>query len=112
MSKARPSVGAPLTRKQLSRAGRERRLRGYILIGTVVVAVIVLGLIGYGVLDQVVLQPRQPVARVLPLPAADERPGPPPDCPALQRVLAPCLVEDPRGVHFDPCNVGRAVGAP
>jgi len=64
MSKARPSVSAPLTRKQLSRSARERRLRGYILIGTVVVAVIVLGLIGYGVLDQVVLQPRRPVARV------------------------------------------------
>ena len=64
MSKARPSASAPLTRKQLSRAGRERRLRGYVFIGTVVVAVIVLGLVGYGVLDLVVLQPRQPVARV------------------------------------------------
>src|SRR3970040_689258 len=64
MSKARPSVSAPPTRKQLSRAERERRLRGYILIGTVVVAVIVLGLIGYGVFDQFVLQPRRPVARV------------------------------------------------
>jgi parvulin-like peptidyl-prolyl isomerase len=63
MSKVRPSGGTP-TRKQLSRAERERRLRGYILIGTLVVAVIVLGLIGYGIVEQAVLQPRQPVARV------------------------------------------------
>jgi peptidyl-prolyl cis-trans isomerase D len=63
MSKARSGPSA-LTRKQHSRAARDRRMRLYVLIGTVAVAVIVLGIIGYGLLDQTVLQPRQPVARV------------------------------------------------
>ncbi len=63
MSKVRSSPGA-LTRKQLSRAARERRMRQYIWGVTLAVVVIVLGVIGYGILDQTVLQPRQPVARV------------------------------------------------
>ncbi|HLE27254.1 MAG TPA: peptidylprolyl isomerase [Anaerolineales bacterium] len=63
MSKTK-AAPAPLTRKQLSRAQREKRMRQYIIYGTVVVAVIVAGLIGYGLFDQLVLLPRRPVARV------------------------------------------------
>lgn len=66
MSKTGPArpVTTP-TRKQLSRAERERQLQQYILIGTGVVAVLVVLIIGFGVLDQTVLLPRRPVARVL-----------------------------------------------
>jgi hypothetical protein len=64
MSKNPSGPRAPLTRKQLSRVERERRYRRLIWLGTAVVAALVLGLIGFGVADQTLLQPRQPVARV------------------------------------------------
>ncbi|MGH2522445.1 MAG: peptidylprolyl isomerase [Anaerolineales bacterium] len=63
MSKTKSAPAAP-TRKQLSRAARERRQEQYIRIGVAVIAVIVLGLLGFGLVDQAVIQPRQPVARV------------------------------------------------
>ncbi len=63
MSKSRPAP-VTLTRKQHSRAERERTMNRYLLIGTVVVAVAVVGLIAYGLIDQNVLQPRKAVARV------------------------------------------------
>jgi peptidyl-prolyl cis-trans isomerase D len=55
---------APLTRKQLSRAQRERQQRRYIVIASLVVFGLVLAIILFGVFDQTVLRPRQPVARV------------------------------------------------
>jgi hypothetical protein len=63
MSKTKP-IPATLTRKQLSRAERERRLQRYIWIGAGVVAALLVGLLGYAALDLAVFQPRQPVARV------------------------------------------------
>lgn len=64
MSKIRPAPAAPLTRKQQSRVVREQRQRRVILIGAAVVAILVALLIGIGVFDQLVLRPRQVVARV------------------------------------------------
>ena len=63
MSKNKTAPAAP-TRKHLARAERERRRRQYILYGAAAVAVVVAALIGFGLLDQFVLRPRQPVARV------------------------------------------------
>jgi peptidyl-prolyl cis-trans isomerase D len=53
-----------MTRKHLARAQREARQQRLLLIGITVAVVAVIGLIGYGILDQRVLQPRQPVADV------------------------------------------------
>ena len=64
MSKSGSAPAPPPTRKQLSRVQRERTQRRYTLIGTGVVAALVVGIIGFGLLDQAVLQPRQPVAVV------------------------------------------------
>jgi parvulin-like peptidyl-prolyl isomerase len=58
-----PSVPR-VTRKQESRAHRDRQLRLYIRIGAGVVAVLVLGVIAFGIIDQYVLQPARPVATV------------------------------------------------
>jgi parvulin-like peptidyl-prolyl isomerase len=52
------------TRKQLSRAEREQRQLRYIWVGTGVVAALLVLILGYAVLDNFVLQPQQPVARV------------------------------------------------
>ena len=57
-------AAATLTRKQTSRAERERRLQRYVIGGTLVVAVLVIGLLGYAALDQLLLVPQQPVANV------------------------------------------------
>jgi parvulin-like peptidyl-prolyl isomerase len=64
MSHPRSALPAHPTRKQLSRAQRERRLRLYIIGGTIAVAAIVVGVLGYGLFDLWFLQPRQPVAIV------------------------------------------------
>ncbi len=64
MTKPRPAPEAPLTRKQLSRVERERRQRRYVLITTAVVALLVVGLVAAGVINETVIKPRQPVARV------------------------------------------------
>jgi parvulin-like peptidyl-prolyl isomerase len=64
MSKSGSAPAAPLTRKQQSRVQREQRQRRYILIGAAVVAALVVAVIGFGIVDQAVLRPRQPIARV------------------------------------------------
>jgi peptidyl-prolyl cis-trans isomerase D len=53
-----------VTRKQESRAHRDRQLRRYIRIAAAVVAVLVVGVIAFGLVDQLVLQPARPVATV------------------------------------------------
>lgn len=53
-----------LTKKHLARIERERLQRRYILIGGLAVLILVVGFIGYGILDQTVLQPLQPVVKV------------------------------------------------
>jgi parvulin-like peptidyl-prolyl isomerase len=59
-------TGAPVapTRKHLARAERERRQKRAIIYGVIAVAVVVVAVIGFGFFDQLVIQPRQPVARV------------------------------------------------
>jgi hypothetical protein len=64
MAKISSAPAAPLTRKQVSRAQRERQQRRAVLIGAMVVFGSVLALILLGVLDQTVIRPRQTVARV------------------------------------------------
>jgi parvulin-like peptidyl-prolyl isomerase len=64
MSKTGSAPAAPLTRKQQSRVQREQRQRRYIVIAAAVVAALVVVIIGAGVFDQVILKPRQVVARV------------------------------------------------
>jgi hypothetical protein len=53
-----------VTKKHLARQQRERLQNRYILIISIAVIVIVVGLIAYGVLQQYVIQPQQPVAKV------------------------------------------------
>ncbi|HLE14460.1 MAG TPA: peptidylprolyl isomerase [Anaerolineales bacterium] len=53
-----------ITKKHLARMERERIQRRYILIGAALVAVAVVGLLLYGVIQERVLLPRQPVAIV------------------------------------------------
>src|SRR4030066_682487 len=61
---AKGQKGQLVTKKHLARQERERRQNRIILISSITVIVIVLGLIGYGVLQQYIIQPRQPVAKV------------------------------------------------
>jgi parvulin-like peptidyl-prolyl isomerase len=63
MSKTRPTPTAP-TRKQLSRAQRDRQMRFYLRVGAAVVALLVVGVIVVGIVDQAVIQPGRPVALV------------------------------------------------
>jgi hypothetical protein len=53
-----------VTKKHLARQQRERIQNRYILIVSIAIIVIVVGLIGYGVVQQYILQPQQPVAKV------------------------------------------------
>jgi hypothetical protein len=53
-----------VTKKHLARQQRERLQNRYILITSIAVIVIVVGLIGYGVVQQYILTPQQPVAKV------------------------------------------------
>lgn len=53
-----------VTKKHLARQQREHLQNRYILIISIAVIVIVVGLIGYGLLQQYVIQPQQPVAKV------------------------------------------------
>jgi hypothetical protein len=53
-----------VTKKHLARQQRERLQNRYILFASIAVIVIVVGLIGYGVVQQYILVPQQPVAKV------------------------------------------------
>jgi parvulin-like peptidyl-prolyl isomerase len=53
-----------VTKKHLARQQRERLQNRYILIASIAVIAIVVGLIGYGIVQQYILQPQQPVAKV------------------------------------------------
>ena len=53
-----------VTKKHLARQQRERIQNRYILITSIAIIVIVIGLIGYGLIQQYILQPQQPVAKV------------------------------------------------
>jgi hypothetical protein len=53
-----------VTKKHLARQQRERLQNRYILIVSIAVIVIVVGLIGYGIVQQYIIQPRQPVAKI------------------------------------------------
>lgn len=58
------SSSKAVTKKHLARLEREQLQTRFILIGTIVVGLMVFALIGYGILDQRVLQPNRPVAKV------------------------------------------------
>jgi len=62
---AKGQKGQLVTKKHLARQERERRQNRIILITSITVIVIVVGLIGYGLIQQYILQPQQPVAKVL-----------------------------------------------
>jgi parvulin-like peptidyl-prolyl isomerase len=53
-----------VTKKHLARLERERLQNRYILIVSAIILLIVVGMVGYGILDQYVLRPGQPVAIV------------------------------------------------
>jgi hypothetical protein len=53
-----------VTKKHLARQQRERLQNRYILFTSIAVIIIVVGLIGYGVVQQYILTPQQPVAKV------------------------------------------------
>ena len=61
---AKGQKGQIITKKHLARQERERRQNRIILITSIVVIVVVIGLIGYGIVQQYILQPNQPVAKV------------------------------------------------
>lgn len=65
MAKAsKVKVPKEMTRKHLARAEREARQQRWLLIGLAVTLLFALGLVGYGILDDRVLKPQQPVASV------------------------------------------------
>ena len=53
-----------VTKKHFARIEKEQIQKRYITFGGIFVLLIVIGLIGYGIMEQKVLQPRQPVAIV------------------------------------------------
>ena len=53
-----------LSKKHLARVERERLQARYILLGSLAVVLLAVGLVVYGILDQNVLMPLKPVARV------------------------------------------------
>jgi len=61
---AKGQKGQLVTKKHLARQERERRQNRYIVITSIAVIIIVVGLISYGVVQQYIIQPRQPVAKV------------------------------------------------
>ncbi len=61
---ARAPKSKVVTRKHLARVERERLQTRYILIASALVILLTIGLVGYGILDQRVLAPLKPVARV------------------------------------------------
>ncbi len=61
---AKGQKGQIVTKKHLARQQRERLQNRYILIISVAVIIIVVGLISYGIIQQYVLLPQQPVAKL------------------------------------------------
>jgi peptidyl-prolyl cis-trans isomerase D len=61
---AKNPVSKVATKKHLARLEREQLQTRYIMIGSAIVLALVVLLIGYGILDQYVLQPAKPVAKV------------------------------------------------
>jgi parvulin-like peptidyl-prolyl isomerase len=59
-----PKKPAQPTKKHLAKLERERIQRRYLIIASVVVVVVVIGLVLYGIIDQMYLQSRRPVAVV------------------------------------------------
>jgi len=53
-----------VTKKHLARQQRERLQNRYILIVSLAIIIIVVGLISYGIAQQYIIQPQQPVAKV------------------------------------------------
>jgi parvulin-like peptidyl-prolyl isomerase len=52
------------SRKHLARQQREARQTRIIIIVTIVIGALILGLVGYGLVDQLIVRPRKPVAQV------------------------------------------------
>ncbi len=61
---ARESRKKVITKKHLARVERERRQTRIILFSSLAVLLLVVGFVGYGIYDQQVLKPQQPVAQV------------------------------------------------
>jgi predicted PurR-regulated permease PerM len=53
-----------VTKKHLARQERERLQNRYILIASIAIIVIVVGLLSFGIIQQYIVQPNQPVAKV------------------------------------------------
>ncbi len=53
-----------ITKKHLARKQREEKQTRIIIIGTIIVAIVVIGLIIYGVVEQMIIRPNKPVAKV------------------------------------------------
>jgi len=62
--KAKKRAPKELTRKQLSRMERERRIEHWLILGVIVVAVAVVGVLAYGFIVENVVKAREPVAVV------------------------------------------------
>jgi parvulin-like peptidyl-prolyl isomerase len=61
---AKGQKGQLVTKKHLARQERERRQNRIILLVSLAVIVVVVGLISYGIIQQYIIQPQQPVAKV------------------------------------------------
>ncbi len=53
-----------ITKKHLARVEREQMQTRYIIIGCAILLLLVVGFVGYGIVDQLVIKPNQPVASV------------------------------------------------
>ncbi|MFQ6101957.1 MAG: peptidylprolyl isomerase [Anaerolineae bacterium] len=64
--KAKKRARAPkeLTRKQLSRLERERRMERWLIVGVAFVGIAIVGILGYGLVAEKVIKAREPVAVV------------------------------------------------
>jgi len=62
--KVKRAPGEQLTRKQRSRVEKEGRIRRLLIGGVTVVAILVVGVLGYGVVAEMIIEPREPVAIV------------------------------------------------
>ena len=61
---AKGQKGQLVTKKHLARQERERRQNRIILMVSLAVIIVVVGLISYGIIQQYIIQPQQPVAKV------------------------------------------------